>query len=209
MNGSSLQDKPVVLSYAVAGSSWVPIGSAVTNNVGEYDIQWVNVASGTFALKVESAENAETQRATNTTTLSFLPYDSQNFFHVESNSTVSALAFNSTSSELSFSVTGPNGTAGYVKATIAKSLVSNAAETKVYLDGIQLDYTVSSTASSWILTFNYHHSTHQVTIAMTANAVTQPIAGVEYWGWVAVAAIVILAGGVSFTFWRTRKKQKN
>ncbi len=211
MNGSSLQGKPVILSYAVgASTSWVPIGSDITNDAGEYNIQWVNVASGTFALKVEWAEDAGYQETSNTTTLSFLPYDNQNVFHVESNSTISELAFKSTGSELSFAVTGPNGTTGYVKATITKSLISNASETKVYMDGNQLDYTVTSTANFWVFTFNFHHSTHQVIIDLAANATTEStILGMPYWVWAAVAAIVIAAGIVGNTVWRTRKKQKN
>ena len=103
--------------------------------------------------------------ASNSTTLSFLPYQNQNVFLVESNSTVSALAFNSTSSELSFTVSGPSGTTGYVKATIAKSLVNNPQDFKVWLGyGNQLTYKVDSSVDSWQLTFNYHHSTHQVVI---------------------------------------------
>ena len=82
---------------------------------------------------------------------------------MESNSTVTSLAFNSTTSELSFTVSGPSGTSGYVKATVAKSLLPNGAETTIYLDGNQLSYELHETADSWVFTFNYHHSTHTVT----------------------------------------------
>jgi disulfide bond formation protein DsbB len=79
----------------------------------------------------------------------------------------------------------------------------------VYIDGNKLDYTVTATENSWILTFNYHHSTHQITIALAANATTEPtILGVAYWIWAAVASIIIAAGIVCFTIWRTKKKEK-
>jgi hypothetical protein len=133
----------------------------------------------------------------------------QDIFSVESNSTVTELAFNSTSLELTFVVHGPSGTAGYLNVTISKNLVSNAENIKVYMDGNQLDCTVTATADSWIITVNYQHSTHQVTIAMAANAATEPtILGIAYWVWAAVAATVIAAGIVSFTVWRTKKKEK-
>ena len=207
LNGSALEGKTVILSYAVGNTaSFIPIGSAITNDAGEYNIQWVNDASGTFTLNVEWTEDVGYQETTNTTSLSFLPYDGQNFFHVESNSTVSALAFNSTTAELSFAVTGPDGTAGYVKATIAKNLISDPANTKVYIDGNQLDYEVASTESSWILTFYYQHSTHQLTIEMAASTATEPaILGVAYWVWAAAAAIGVAIGIVGITVWRKNK----
>jgi hypothetical protein len=55
----------------------------------------------------------------------------QSFFFIESNSTVTELFFNSTSSELNFTVNGTSGTAGYVKVTIAKSLFLSVQKVKV------------------------------------------------------------------------------
>jgi uncharacterized protein YxeA len=194
------------LSYAVAGStSWVPIASDTTNSAGEYNIQWVNTASGTFTLKAEWNGNDDYLGASATTTLSFLPYENQQVFFVESNSTVSALAFNSTSSELSFTVNGTSGTTGYVKVTIAKSLVSNAENIKVYLDGNQLNYEVTSNPDSWLLTFTYMHSTHQVRINL-ANAAGDTVLGIEYWILIAVVIVIAVAGVIGFLFWRKKKR---
>ena len=209
VNGTSLPSKLVTLSYAISGNStWVPIGSAITNDAGEYNIQWVNAGSGTFTLKVEWVENAGYPGISNTTTLSFLPYNGQTLFFVESNSTVTTLAFKSTSSELSFAVSGPENTTGYIKATIAKSLISNASETKVYVDGNLLGYTLTETSNAWVLTFSYHHSTHQVKIAMATNTTTEPIILGGYWMWAAVVVIVIVVGTGFFTLWQIKKKQK-
>jgi hypothetical protein len=129
----------------------------------------------------------------------------QDIFSVESNSTVSALAFNSTSSELSFVVSGPNGTEGYVKATIAKSLVSNAENIKVYLDGNQLDYEVTSNADSWHLSFTYRHSTHQVSINLAVNAIGTTLLGIEYWTLIVVAIIIAAIGTSLLVYFKKRK----
>jgi hypothetical protein len=51
---------------------------------------------------------------------------------------------------------------------IAKELISNIADLKVYLDGQQLSYTVASRDDSWRLYFAYQHSTHTVTVALGA-----------------------------------------
>jgi len=200
-NGTSLQGKPIILSYAVGENfTWVPIGSGTTDSAGEYSIQWVNPASGTFTVKAERNGNDEYLGASATTTLSFLPYDNQNLFLFESNSTVSALAFNSTSLELSFTVSGTSGTAGYVKVAIAKSIVANAENIKVYLDGNQLDYEVTSNSGSWLLTFTYKHSTHQVMISLAANAGDATFLGIEPWVWIASAIVIgaLLTVGIAF-----------
>jgi hypothetical protein len=206
VNGSPLRGEPVILSYAVGNSaSWIPIGSAITNDAGEYNIQWVNVASGTFTLKVEWTENAGYQETSNMTTISFLPYENQNIFFVESNSTVSALTFNSTRSELSFTVNGTSGTTGYVKVTIAKSLISNAENIKVYLDGNQLNYEVTSNPDSWLLAFTYTHSTHNVMIGLATNAAGGTFLGNDL-VLIAIVIVIAVAGAAGFLFWRKKKK---
>ena len=205
-NGNSLNDQSVTLSYALTGSdSWVPVGSGTTNSAGEYSIQWVNTASGTFTLKAEWNGNDEYLGASATTTLSFLPYQNQQVFFVESNSTVTALAFNSTSLELSFTVNGTSETMGYVKVTIAKSLAENAADIKVYLDGNQLNYDVTSNPDSWLLTFTYAHSTHNVMISLAANEPEDTVPNNDL---ILIAIVIVIAvvAVASFMVWRKKKK---
>lgn len=85
-------------------------------------------------------------------------------FSVESNSTISNMEFDTTTKELSFNVTGPLGTTGYSKVTIAKELVEDINELKVYIDRSRLNYTTISLDDSWVVHFTYQHSTHRVTI---------------------------------------------
>ncbi len=135
-NNTALANRIVVLSYTFSGAgSWIPISSGVTDEQGNYNIQWINSASGTFTLKTEWTGDSTYSDASNNTTLSFLPYQNKQIFFIESNSTVYDLAFNNETSSLSFNVTGPSGTAGYVKATISKSLLTNGENLKAYIDG--------------------------------------------------------------------------
>jgi hypothetical protein len=97
------------------------------------------------------------------------PTPNTNYFAIESNSTVSALSFNATSSEISFTVNGTTGTTGYVKATISKAFMPNGENIKVYLDGNPVNYTETSNQEDWIITFIYHHSIHQVKINQEPN----------------------------------------
>jgi hypothetical protein len=169
-NGNGLQNKTVILSYTFEGyGSWMPISSSVTDALGDYSVQWMNTATGTFTIKVEWVGNATIPGVSNTATLSSLPYNNQYVFYIESNSTISALAFNSTSNELNFNASGPSDTAGYAKVTIAKSIITNSADIKVYLDGNQLSHSITSTENSWILTFNYYHSAHQIMVSFAPS----------------------------------------
>ncbi|HCW07049.1 MAG TPA: hypothetical protein DGG95_06760 [Cytophagales bacterium] len=160
-NNIPLKNETVVLSYTFPGAgSWIPISSGLTDIQGNYNIQWMNSASGTFTLKTQWSGDTNHLGVSNTTTLSFLPIKNRQLFLLESNSTVDALAFNNETSTLSFNVTGPSGTTGYVKTTISKSMLNNSETLQVYLDGKQLNYSVSALGDFWVFSFNYYHSTH-------------------------------------------------
>jgi hypothetical protein len=97
-----LQNRTVVLSYTFSGAaSWIPISSGLTDEQGNYIIQWINSASGTFTLKTEWDGDSTYIGTSNTTTLSFVPCQNQHIFLIESNSTVQALSFNNETSVLS------------------------------------------------------------------------------------------------------------
>jgi len=128
----------------------------------------------------------------------------QSAFSVESNSTVSELFFNSTSSELSFTLSGEPDTAGYVKVTIAKSLVSSVQNVKVYLDGKQLNVAITEDEDSWLLSFTYMHSTHHVRISLAANAVAMPFLGTEFL--IGVAVIVVVVGVCLLLYFKKRNR---
>jgi hypothetical protein len=173
-NGNALADRTVVLSYAVgSSSSWTQIGSGKTNSSGQYSIQWLIAASGTFSLKAEWSGDQQYTGSSKATTLSFLPYQDQKVFFVESNSTVTALSFNSSSLVFDFSVTGSSNTKGYVKITVDKTLVPNVNGITVYMDGNKLVSTVTSANGYWIIGFDYSHSTHQVAVNLNDQTVPE------------------------------------
>jgi uncharacterized protein YxeA len=130
--------------------------------------------------------------STSTPTPTPIPVPGQIFFTVESNSTVSELFFNSTSSELSFTVNGTSGTTGYVKVTIAKSLVTDVENIKVHLDGNQLSVATTEDVDSWLLSFTYMHSTHQVVISLVTNEAELFLSNVL----ILIAVVIVLAAAV-------------
>ena len=200
-NGLALNDKTVILSYAVGNSaSWTQIGSGKTNSAGEFTVQWLIAASGTFTLKTEWTGDQNHAGSSNTTTLSFLPYQEQKVFFVESNSTVTGLAFNSTSLTLSFAVTGPSGTKGYTKVTVAKTIVSNVTGIIVSLDGKELTASISSTNEYWIITFTYSHSTHQVTLNLNDHSSSNSVPEFPSWTIPLLLSIIVAFAGLLVYF---------
>ncbi len=130
-------------------------------------------------------------------------------FNIESNSTVTEFSFNSSIPELTFTVSGPDGSTGYVKATISKDFIPSADNIKVYLDCNLTDRTIDSSGNSWIVMFTYHHSIHRVAI----NGVGGDSEAGAFPSWVwytaagAVAAGLVVAVGLLVLLTRAKAKQ--
>jgi len=175
---------PVLLSYSVnGGEPWNNITFVSTAYDGGYSAEWMPSATGNYLVKATWSGNDTYPGATTIVNLAVIPFEGQNVFSVESNSSISELAFNATSWTLSFTASGPHGTRGYVKVTVAKSLVANITNIRVFLDGIRSEYSIASLDDSWLLTFDYIHSTHQVEVNLGTPMevdTTPPIVSILY-----------------------------
>jgi parallel beta-helix repeat protein len=173
-HGNGLTNELVTLHYTFPGSStWFPISSGNTDANGQYYVQWMPQATGYFTILAEWAGNATHLASNSTVNLSVLPYQSTYAFSVESNSTVTGLTFDTNNQKLSFSVSGPNGTTGYAKVTIAKALVLNITMLQVSLDDVEYSYSAVSLDDSWLLTFTYNHSIHQVNVYLDKSIIPE------------------------------------
>ena len=85
---------------------------------------------------------------------------------VESNSTVSNFAFNQPDKEISFNVTGLNGTIGICNVTIPKQLLRGEPWT-VLVDAQPATFTQTENDTHSMLYFTYGHSTHRIQIRGT------------------------------------------
>jgi hypothetical protein len=159
---------------------------------------WLPSVSGNYLLKADWMGNADYNATTIIVNFVILPLMQQSFFSLESNSTISAIAFNSTSKELDFSVSGPVGTTGYINVHIPKSLINNASNLKVLIDGNQTAYSCNESGDTWLLIFTYHHSTHNVSINFKSSSSTvnvtllQVVEGIALGLTISFAIIVLL-----------------
>ncbi len=169
--GAPVPNAQILLSYASSSfpSDWNPITVAVTDPEGNYIYSWLPTSTGSFIVRASYVGDQYNEvKVTSDVTVTEASADS--LFHVESNSTVTSLAFNSTSQEIYFTVSGPSGTTGYVKLFIAKELMPDASGAKVFLDDEQLAYLIESEGDNWLLTFNYSHSEHHVLVNISQSS---------------------------------------
>jgi hypothetical protein len=197
-NGTGIPEANLSL-VVTGGTSWNAITSVTTTTNGNYYAEWTPTATGNYLIKV-SWEGNETLNVGGTeanVSLAFTQQEEKYVFSVISNSTVSELAFNSTSRVLSFTLSGPSGTTGYTNITIAKDLIGETTELKIHLDGNQIDYTAVSTDTSWLLHFTYQHSTHRVIVSFGSPANSYPL--------YTVVIVIIIGTGAAAVFWIHRK----
>jgi parallel beta-helix repeat protein len=123
-----------------------------------------------------------------------------NPFHIGTNSTVTDVVFNPENATLSFTVSGPSGTAGSTNVTIAKSVMPNGGALKVTMDDKQISYMLADNGDSWNLVFAYVHSTHRVAITggvlqtqPTQTPTSTPISAVDEFNILPIALFLIMA----------------
>ena len=201
-NLTGISGAPVFLSSSInGGASWQNLTLVYTGSDGFFSAQWMPSVSGSFLVKAEYSGTSYVAPSNQTVTLALAPYSNQNVFSVTSNSTVSALSFDSVTSRLNFTVTGASGTAGFVDVGIAKSLIPNSAGLRIYVDGSLVQHTVTSTSDSWLVHFSYTHSTHSVSVEMG-----QPVIP-EFFSGLMLAALVIFVSIFTVALSRKTRRQ--
>jgi hypothetical protein len=160
--GDPLEDENIVLSYRFRGvQNWILITSDKTDAAGNYSVTWIPTVTGYYVIKAEWSGNSTHSATSSTTTLSSISYKDQ-ILAVESNSSASQLSYNESSRSLSFLVTGPTDSRGYARITVAKTLIGNSS--RVFLDGVEKNFSVLAGDDSWVLFIDYSHSFHQVVV---------------------------------------------
>lgn len=207
-DGNGVPNADIQLAYSAdAGTSWSNLATAKTNSSGRFSCTWNLPSTGVYLVNATYKGNSTYQSVSRTVNFAVAPIEKNNVLSITSNSTVSQIAFSSTSLEFSFTVNGTSGTSGYVNFYIAKSLVRNIDGLSVYLDGDKLPYTVASHGDSWLVSFTYHHSSHHITIELgSASAASSNLTG--YWV-VALIVPLIIAGIIIYVIYKPQKTKPN
>ena len=208
--GKGLAYVPVLLSYSFdGGTSWNTLTRVSTDSNGDFLAVWMLFVTGNYQLKADFTANSNYSRTITEISFSVTPSGEENIISVTSNSTISAFAFNSTSEQLAFSVSGPSGTSGEVSVYIPKILIPDVFALQVLLDNEPLQYNPESIGDSWLLTFTYHHSSHKVTVnlseQLTAPSVTNQSEDSIAYGAIAVLSIIVAVAVLLIVRTKNRK----
>lgn len=199
-NGAAISNEPITFSYSINnGATFTDLSSVFTDSQGHFSIMWNPTATGSYQINANWAGNNQYPALEKTVNFIIVPSEqSQSQFSINSNSTMSALSFDSAKKQLSFSVSGESGSTGYVEIYVPKTLMSDVAGLEVKLDGARLDYTVADQGDAWLITFTYHHSTHEVIMSLNSQTgVSSFDSGVV--GWILIAATIIpLAAAITY-----------
>lgn len=205
-NGVSASGESVLISYSVNdGASWTDLTSAKTGSIGEFKVFWNPSVTGNYLIKAKWVGNSTFSEASTIVNFALAPYSEETWFSLTSTSTITEFAFNSTSKELSFTASGPEGTKGHVSVYIPKSLMNDISDLNVYVDDEEIMYSSESAGASWMVSFSYTHSTHKVVIALSNAARADGTPFELILGIALVAAIAIAATAVFFR----RKRNRN
>lgn len=208
-NETGLQGCQILLSYSVdSGDSWSQLTSVSTDSNGEFLAVWLPAVTGNYLLKAEWAGDADYAETSMVINFAVSPSGEENVFSVTSNSTISALAFNSTSGELDFTVSGPSNTEGYCNVYVPKALISDASSLKVLLDGNPIEYTAESAGDSWFVSFIYPHSFHEVAVKMN-SVPSAMISGSQLAQWIPYGVIIVLVAIVAVLLASRKTKKPN
>jgi hypothetical protein len=169
--GDPLQDEAVFLYCRTSGYDDV-IVSDLSDGSGYYSMFWIPSTIGHYSLQAVWDGNAIYSNSSITITVDCLTIDEQ-VFTVETNSSTSSLTFDETDRALLFSIEGPVGTNGYARIRVAKNMVNDPLDVRIVLDGAYRIFTMSSTDDSWLLAFDYTHSTHQVKVDLDVTMVPE------------------------------------
>jgi len=211
-NGVGISGTGILFFYSVTGgATWQELAYVTTGDDGNFTAVWMPSASGNYAVRAIYAGDDVYSAVIETVNFAVAPFDNEdeNVFSVASNSTLSSLAFDSATSELSFGVSGPSETAGYVQVCIPKALLSDAADLVVTLDGETVAYNALSDGDIWIITFMYNHSTHKVVMALSAETSGQGLFGNQLIFVVVIAVLIAIIAGLIILNRRKPKSAKN
>ncbi len=192
-NQVGLSGAGIMFSYSVTGGkTWQDLAYVITGDNGSFSAVWMPSASGNYALKATWQGDGIYSNVTKVVNFAVAAETEESMFTVASNSTLSSLAFDSTKSELSFGVSGPSQSVGYVQVCIPKTMMNNVTALKVTFDGLQLDYSTLSAGDVWLISMVYPHSSHKVVMALgsEAGAASGKLLG-EPWIIAIIAAVLV------------------
>lgn len=166
ITGETVSNLSIGVAYSIQrGQSWA-FTSAITGEDGQFQ---VSIELDTEAIMgIVLTTNMVDQYSEdhyffeNATYAAVTLHGRDGVFLAKSTSTISDFIYSS--NMMKFNVSGESGTEGSTSILIPKEAVDETGSVKILIDGVQQNYTIASNDDYWVLTVNYTHSTHEITV---------------------------------------------
>lgn len=112
---------------------------------------------------------------------------------VDTNSTLSNFAFNSSTNKMNLTVDGPTGTSGICNITVPKGLVPTGYTVEVYFDDQKTTYALTEDSNNYYIIVTYQHSKHTITISIVSN-----IYWTQWWFWTIIGVVIVMITGATY-----------
>ena len=122
--------------------------------------------------------------------MALTPDSGGHIFSVASNSTISNLAYDSATQQLSFNTNGTSQTTGYAYTCIPKALVSNIQKLQVNIDGKPIAFGSESQEDVWVISCVYAQSEHAFTIQIPFTEILT--SDTIPWNAIIITAVIVL-----------------
>ncbi|HSV49663.1 MAG TPA: hypothetical protein VLH35_05045, partial [Candidatus Acidoferrales bacterium] len=134
-NRTGIDTVPIYAAFSAdGGNHWENFSLVQTHADGSFSTIWMPNATGNYQLSTQWDGNLTLHWINATLNLALTPDSDGNEFSVVSNSTLTNLAYNSTTRQLSFGTNGTQSTKGYLYASIPKTLTSDVNALEVRMD---------------------------------------------------------------------------
>ena len=198
-NKTGIPDASIYIGYSADyGNRWENFSLVKTRADGGFGTLWIPNATGSYLMCAQWEGNLTLHWVNATVNLATMPDLAGNEFSVVSNSTISNLAYNSATQELSFNTNGTQSTTGYANVCIPKTLVSDIHTVKLNIDGTPMTFTSEAQNDIWVISCVYTQSEHAFTLQIPFAPTLNP----AYAPWIAIViaisvliALVAIAGG--------------
>ena len=173
--GKGVPDENLQLFYSTTPwvETWQELGSVTTDSDGKFTITWKPPESTKYQMRVTWAGNGTYPESSCYFMMSVSKLGDL-ITGFSSNSTITKLSYNLTTQILTFTASGSNGTNGYVNITLKKDPAFNPQSIIVEMDNQTIPYTyLSIDENTWLVTINYSHSTHTVSVSLLGSIVPE------------------------------------
>lgn len=179
-NGVGISNAVIQFSYKANGAStWQFLSNVNTSYAGSFSFGWNASVSVNYVINATWPGNDNYPSASTIANFTTTTFNNQNsaLFSVNSNSTITNFAFDSSTNELSFGVSGPPGTTGYAQVGAPELPFPDFPTNNgsIMLDGVPTsNYDYQSVGDTWSIDLMYNQSSHIVVIELGPASTSTP-----------------------------------